>query len=272
MRFAPGTSKEKMKAAEERKKAKEGESKAFLKKKADQVAGKDQAKPPVKKEESTTKKVVEAKAPVKAKKEAVLAEARKKIGASEEKRADFKERSKKSQAKRAEKREAAKETSAPAATTPAPAPATVAQTPTTPTATTPTTGDPTLGRLKRKDMDPNRSVMAQRVEHQMKKTGMTREDAKAAVVERREVRQGQIADVQSQYGIGAGQARKIVQYANRNKVAGAEGQPAVANFALAKRVVQMAKNKDLTRKEAAGVINMRKQARQGAAPAQTPTV
>lgn len=257
MRFAPGTSKEKIKTAEERKKAKEENSKAFLKKKADQVAGKDRAKPPARKEEGTTKKVVEAKAPVKAKKEAVLAEARKKIGASEEKRAEFKERTKQSQAKRAKKREAAKKTDAPTASTPA----TPAQTP----GTTP------AGRIRRADLDPNRSVMVQRVDNVMQKTGMNREDAKATVVARREARQAQIADVQSQYGVGAGQARNIVQYANRNKVAGAEGQPAVANYQLAKRVVQMANNKGLSRKEAAGVINMRKQARQ-AAPAQTPTV
>jgi len=264
----------KMAAANSAKKEKQAEkkeaAKAFLKKKADQTTGKDQAKPPAKKDEGVTKKVVEAKAPVKAKKEAVLADARKKIGASEEKRADFKERTKQSRAKRAEKRQA-NEKAAASVTTPATtdAPANSSTTATT----TPATGDPTLGRLKRRDMDPNRSVMSQRVEHQMKKTGMTREDAKAAVVARRVERQGQIAGVQSQYDVGAGQARNIVQYANRNKVAGAEGQPAVANYQLAKRVVQMAKNKGLSRKEAAGVINMRKQARQTTiAPEQTPTV
>lgn len=267
-------------AKKERQAEKKKAAKSFLKGKADKVAGKDQAKPPVK-EEGNTKKVVEAKASRKEKKEAVLAEARKKIGASEEKRKEFKERTKQSQAKRQAKRQEAKQQTQAAATIPAATtPATTTPAATTPavTATAPnampaaTTGDATLGRLKRKDMDPNRSVMAQRVEHQMKKTGMTREDAKAAVVARREARQAQIADIQSQYGVGAGQARNIVQYANRNKVAGAEGQPAVANYQLAKRVVQMAKNKGLSRSEAAGVIASRKEKRQAAAaPAQTPT-
>lgn len=259
----------KMAAANSAKKEQQTEkkeaAKSFLKGKADKVAGKDQAKPPVK-QEGNTKKVVEAKSPVKEKKEAVLAEARKKIGASEEKRKEFKERTKQSQAKRQAKRQEAEQQTQAVATTPA---ATATAPNAMPAATT---GDATLGRLKRKDMDPNRSVIAQRVEHQMKKTGMTREDAKATVLARREARQAQIADVQSQYGVGAGQAQNIVQYANRNKVAGAEGQPAVANYQLAKRVVQMSKNKGLSRSEAAGVIASRKEKRQAAAaPAQTPT-
>lgn len=215
-----------------------------------------------KKEDSNTKKIIEAKASKKDKKEAILADARKKQGINEEKRQDFKKRTAEAKAKRDQKPKAEK-----------PVKTTTASTSATTASTSATTGDPNLGRLKRRDMDPNRSVMAQRVEHQMKKTGMTREDAKSAILARREVRQGQIADVQSQYGVGAGQARNIVQYANRNKVAGTEGQPAVANFDAAKRIVQMARNKGLTRKEAAGVIEMRKQARQTAAsPAQTPTV
>lgn len=225
----------------------------LLKDKADKVAQKDKPRMSSQKEEGNTKRVVESKAPVKEKKEAVLAGARKKMGMSEEKRAEFKDRAKKSNVRRQGKRkEAEQQVTTPAATD------------------TTTVGDATLGRLKRKDMDPNRSIMAQRVEHQMKKTGMTREDAKSTVLARRKARQMQIADVQSQYDIGARQARNIVQYANQNKVAGTEGQPAVANYQLAQRVVQMAKNKGLSRNEAAGVIASRREKRQvAAAPAQT---
>lgn len=179
-------------------------------------------------------------------KEQVLSNTRKKMGISEEKREDFKKRSAETKAKRQQKTQTLETSS----TDSAPA------------------GDPTLGRLRRQDLDPNRSVMAQRVEHQMKKTGMTREDAKATVLARREARQAQIADVQSQYGIGAGQARNVVQYANRNKTTPEGGGPAVANYQLAQRVVRMAKNKGLTRDEAAGVINSRRQARMNAS--QTP--
>lgn len=66
-------------------------------------------------EGGNTKKIIESKAPMKDKKEAVLAEARKKIGASEEKRAEFKKRSEETKAKRAEKRGSANKANADAA-------------------------------------------------------------------------------------------------------------------------------------------------------------
>lgn len=245
-------------AKKERQAEKKETAKSFLKGKADKVAGKTQANLTAKKEEGATKKVIEAKAPVKEKKEAVLAEARKKIGASEEKRAEFKERTKQSQAKRAQKREAAKKADAPAASTPA----TPAQTP----GTTP------AGRIRRADLDPSRSVMVQRVNQQMANTGATREEARGAVVARRDARQQQLEKIQSEQGVGQRQAQGIMKYGNKTAVAPEGGGSAVANYQLAKRVVQMANNKGLTRKEAAGVIASRKEKRQAAAaPAQTPT-
>lgn len=259
-KMAAANSAEKEKRAEKKEAAK-----AFLKKKADQTAGRDQAKPAVKKEESTTKKVVEAKAPVKAKKEAVLAEARKKIGASEDKRADFKKRSAEAKAKREQKTQtqAAKTAKTTAASS----------TPATGTASIPAATTTAPGPLKRADMDPNRSVMVQRVNQQMANTGATREEARGAVVARRDARQQQLNAIQSEQGVGRGQAVGIMKYGNKTAVAPEGGGPAVANYQLAKRVVQMANNKGLTRKEAAGVIASRKQTRQAAAaPAQTPIV
>ena len=235
MRFAPGTSKEKAKTAKERvKKAKTENSKAFLKKKADQVAGRDRAKPPVKKEEEgVTKKVVEAKAPAKVKKEAVLADARKKIGASEEKRADFKKRSAETRAKREEKRKATKESGAPANTNPAQAPA----------------ATPATSPIRR----PNRSVMVQRVNQQMANTGATREEARGQVVARRDARQQQR------------QAGGMMKYGNKTAVVPEGGGPAVPNYQSAKRVVQMAKNKGLSR-------SGRRDARKAANSPTTPAV
>lgn len=89
------------------KEAREQRAKQLLKEKADRIAEKQKTKSqtPVsatapKKEKSGTKTVVEAKAPINAKKEAVLADARKKMGMNEKKRAEFKNRVKESNAKR----------------------------------------------------------------------------------------------------------------------------------------------------------------------------
>lgn len=84
--------------------AKKEEAKVFLKGKADKVAKKDQQKQPERKG-AVAEQVIRSKAPVKEKKEAVLANARKKMGVNEEKRADFQQRSKQSQAKRVATRE-----------------------------------------------------------------------------------------------------------------------------------------------------------------------
>jgi hypothetical protein len=247
--------------------SKNEQAKSFLKNKVDRAKAANQKVASSKNEEGTTKKIVEANAPVKEKKEAVLADARKKMGISEEKREKFKERSAEAKIKRQQKTQTEKTTSTTSTTTPA----TDSQPPElfgygkdAPA------GDPTLGHLRREDMDPNRSVMAQRVERQMEKTGMTREDAKSAVLARREERQGQIADVRKEYSVGEQRARNIVQYANRNKVAGAEDGPAVANYQLAKRVVEMSRNKGLTRKEAAGVIASRQENRKKSAETTPP--
>lgn len=185
-----------------------------------------------KKEDSNTKKIIEAKASKKDKKEAILADARKKQGINEEKRQDFKKRTAEAKAKRDQKPKAEK-------------PATT----------------PSKGPLRRKDMDPNRSVMVQRVNQQMANTGATREDARAAVVARRDARQQQLDKIQSEQGVGQRQAKGIMKYGNKTAVAPEGGGPAVANYQLAKRVIDMAKNKGLTRKEASGVIASRKEAR-----------
>ena len=207
-------------------------------------------------ENSNTKKIIEAKAPVKDKKEAVLAEARKKIGASEEKRADFKKRSAETRAKREEKRKAAKESGASANTNPAQAPATT----------------PATSPIRRADLDPNRSVMVQRVNQQMANTGATREEARGQVVARRDARQQQLEKIQSEQGVGQRQARGIMKYGNKTAVVPESGGPAVANYQLAKRVVQMAKNKGLSREEAAKVISGRRDARKAANSPTTPAV
>jgi len=89
---------------EEKSPVKKEKAKVFLKDKVAKVAKKDENKTPEQKG-AVTEQIVKSKAPVKEKKEAVLANARKKMGMSEEKRADFKERSKQSQAKRAAARE-----------------------------------------------------------------------------------------------------------------------------------------------------------------------
>lgn len=183
-------------------------------------------------EDSNTKKIIESKAPKKDKKEAILADARKKQGINEEKRQDFKKRTAEAKAKRDQKPKAEK-------------PATT----------------PSKGPLRRQDMDPNRSVMVQRVNQQMANTGTTREEARGAVVARRDARQQQLEKIQSEQGVGQRQARGIMKYGNKTAVAPEGGGPAVANYQLAKRVTQMAKNKDLTRKEAAGIIASRKEAR-----------
>jgi hypothetical protein len=185
-----------------------------------------------KKEDSNTKKIIESKASKKDKKEAILADARKKKGIDEEKRQDFKKRTAEAKAKRDQKPKAEK-------------PATT----------------PSKGPLRRKDMDPNRSVMVQRVNQQMANTGATREDARAAVVARRDARQQQLDKIQSEQGVGQRQAKGIMKYGNKTAVAPEGGGPAVANYQLAKRVIDMAKNKGLTRKEASGVIASRKEAR-----------
>lgn len=185
-----------------------------------------------KKEDSNTKKIIEAKASKKDKKEAILADARKKQGINEEKRQDFKKRTAEAKAKRDQKPKAKK-------------PATT----------------PSKGPLRRQDMDPNRSVMVQRVNRQMANTGATREDARAAVVARRDARQQQLEKIQSEQGVGQRQARGIMKYGNKTAVTPEGGGPAVANYQLAKRVIDMAKNKGLTRKEASGVIASRMKAR-----------
>ena len=107
-----------------------------------------------------------------------------------------------------------------------------------------------------------REAFKERIARVKEKTGMTRKDAKGVVTERRDARQKQIADAKEQYGLGQRQARGVVKYANNNKTAATEGATPTADLAKAKRVVQMAKNKGLTRKEAAGIIQGRKEARQ----------
>lgn len=79
---------------------KKEEAKVFLKGKAKEVAKKKEQQPSSAPKGEVTKKVMEKKAPAKEKKEAVLTEARKKMGMSEEKRAEFQQRSKDSKAKR----------------------------------------------------------------------------------------------------------------------------------------------------------------------------
>jgi len=205
---------------------KKEQAKSFLKEKAKKMAEKSD-QPPAANKPSATKEVMKSKAPKEEKKKTVLAEARKKVGTDEGKRADFKKRTEETQAKRKEKAGVKKENPGKAAVASAPAP-----------------------------------KMAQRVNQVMEKTGMTRQDAKSTVVARRDARQQQLTYVKEQYGLGQRQARGVVKYANNNKTAATEGATPTADLATAKRVVQMAKNKGLTRKEAAGVIQGRKQARQ----------
>lgn len=84
--------------------AKKEEAKAFLKEKTNKVVKKDTRQPETKKG-AVAAKVVSSKTPVKEKKEAVLADARKKMGINEEKRAEFQRRSKESKMKRVEARQ-----------------------------------------------------------------------------------------------------------------------------------------------------------------------
>lgn len=207
----------------------------------------------INKEDSNTKKIIESKAPKKDKKEAILADARKKQGIKEEKRQDFKKRTAEIRAKREEGQQSSERMHK----NPGHAMRERDQKPNT---EKPATTEQ-KGPLRRQDMDPNRSVMVQRVNRQMANTGATREDARAAVVARRDARQQQLEKIQSEQGVGQRQARGIMKYGNKTAVTPEGGGPAVANYQLAKRVIDMAKNKGLTRKEASGVIASRMEAR-----------
>lgn len=230
---------------------KKADTKAFLRSKADGVKKKndDNAK-----KGSVAQAAAEPAGNMKEKKEKVLAAARKKMGMDEEQRQDYKQRAKKSR----EKKQAAQsaETSSPGQTT---APVQAATT----TATAATAAAP--GRLRKKDLDPTRSAFSQRVDRTMERQGLTREAAKQVVTDRRAARKDQMATVQQQLNVGEDRSRRIVRYANKNMVTPTDGSAPAPDYALAQKVVRMARNKGLTKKEAGTIIAGRRQAQQDAA-------
>lgn len=229
---------------------KKADTKAFLQSKADRIKKKNDDGT---KKGSVAQTAAEPANNVKEKKEKVLAAARKKMGMDEEQRNDYKQRAKKSK----EKKQAAQaaKTSSPEQTT---ASVQAAATTTDVAAAVP-------GRLRKRDLDPTRSAFSQRVDRTMERQGLTREAAKQVVTDRRAVRKEQMATVQQQLNVGEDRSRRIVRYANQNMVTPADGSAAVPDYALAQKVVRMARNKGLTKKEANTVIAGRRQARQDAA-------
>lgn len=228
---------------------KKADTKAFLRSKADGIKKKNDDGT---KQGSVAQAAAEPADNVKEKKEKVLAAARKKMGMSEEQRQDFKERAKKSK----EKKQAASSTNS---------------SPPGGAATAP--GQPQLGapgRVRRSELDPNKSVFSQRVTRTMEQQGLTREAARQVVTDRRVARKEQMADVQQQFNVGEGRSRNIVRYAKNNPVTPADGTAASPDYGFAKRVVMMARNKGLTKKEAGTVIAGRRQARQDAASGTQP--
>lgn len=97
-----------------------------------------------------------------------------------------------------------------------------------------------------------REAFKERIARVKEKTGETRKDAKATVMERRDERQKEV--------------RGVVNYANKNKTAATEGAAPTTDYAKAKRVVEMAKRKNITRKEAAGIISSKRDARRAEQP------
>jgi hypothetical protein len=111
-----------------------------------------------------------------------------------------------------------------------------------------------------------REAFKERIARVKEKTGETRKDAKATVMERRDERQKEVRGVKKEYDLNKKEARGVVNYANKNKTAATEGAAPTADYAKAKRVVEMAKNKGITRKEAAGIISSRRDARRAEQP------
>jgi len=97
-----------------------------------------------------------------------------------------------------------------------------------------------------------REAFKERIARVKEQTGGTRKDAKATVMERRDERQKEV--------------RGVVNYANKNKTAATEGAAPTTDYAKAKRVVEMAKRKNITRKEAAGIISSKRDARRAEQP------
>lgn len=106
-----------------------------------------------------------------------------------------------------------------------------------------------------------REAFKERTARVREKTNGTRKDAKATVMERRDERQKELRSIKKEYNLSKKEAGGILKYANKNKTSGTEGAAPTADYAKAKRVVEMAKRKNITRKEAAGIIDSRRNAR-----------
>lgn len=142
---------------------------------------------------------------------------------------------------------------------------------TTPATTSSTTPPPAptdeaapLGRLLRRDLDPTRSVFSQRVERQMERTGMTEEEAREAVRNRRAEREERLGNLQEELGLSRRKARPILKYGDRNRTKNEDGTTADANYNRARRVIEFARKKGLKRSEAESILRSRGEARRKA--------
>ena len=118
-----------------------------------------------------------------------------------------------------------------------------------------------LGRLRRRDMDANRSVFSQRVERQVANTGMTEDEARQAVLDRRAARQERLTGLQEEQGLTRRKARGVLRYGDRNRTQQEDGSTAEPDYKRARRVVEMARRKGLNRSEAASILKSRAEKR-----------
>lgn len=114
-----------------------------------------------------------------------------------------------------------------------------------------------LGRIRRRDLDSDRSVFSQRVERQMENTGMDAEEARQAVLDRRAARKERLKNLREELGITGRKARNVLSYDNRNRATNEDGTSSEANYNRSRRIIDMARRKGLTRSEAADILASR---------------
>ena len=113
--------------------------------------------------------------------------------------------------------------------------------------------------VRRRDLDPDRSVFSQRVERQMANTGMDEEEARQAVLDRRAARQERLKNLEEELGLGRRKAARVLRYDNRNKITNEDSTSSEPNYNRSRRIIEMARRKGLTRAEAAAILSSRDQ-------------
>jgi len=114
-------------------------------------------------------------------------------------------------------------------------------------------------RIRRRDLDSDRSIFSQRVERQMEKTGMDQEKARQAVLDRRASREERLEKLIEDFGYKTPKAKRILRYTNLNRPDSEDSSASEPNYNRSRRILDLARRKGLTRAEAASILASREE-------------